>query len=228
MTFDSKKEEDKYINSVAGRIIQDIPKFAEGKVTDEEIIQFVQKYQTDLIARNLNNPNMIIELADLMKRDDPKNSTAHMYDMYAWLDNKYAKIQKDIGKEGKIKVGNKELGSDAVSDLRKGLRQSRVQARMETLEAPKLLLDGVNNMKEGAIDFFSSLTGLDSKEVKKATSEAYAEVKQGIPNVVAKSALGTVGGLLLGGPLVGAMLGAGVGIVQSSETFKSAIFAKAS
>ena len=89
-------------------------------------------------------------------------------------------------------------------------------------EAPEAMVSKISTATD---QFLVGMFGEeDSKEIKKATKQATAEVKAHMPNVAAGGILGLVGGSLIGGPLMGAMLGSAVSIASNSETIQKALF----
>ena len=83
---------------------------------------------------------------------------------------------------------------------------------------------GFKNMADGATSIAANLTGLDSEQIKKATADTWNTVKNHTPDMIAKGALGAVGGLFLGAPFAGALLGGAVGFIQNNETMMETLF----
>lgn len=68
------------------------------------------------------------------------------------------------------------------------------------------------------------LFGDSFKETKETVKKVEDEIKGKVPNIAAGGLLGTAGGALIGGPLVGAVLGSALGIASNSETVQTALF----
>lgn len=72
--------------------------------------------------------------------------------------------------------------------------------------------------------FKEILFGDSFKETKDTVKKVEDEIKDKVPNIAAGGLLGTAGGALIGGPLVGAVLGSALGIASNSETVQTALF----
>ena len=114
------------------------------------------------------------------------------------------------------------------SQFREAFRVDEAKKWLKENPTAKALVDSVNSIKEGVQEAFTRSLGIDSTQVQRAVKEASDTVKKSTPDVVAKGLLGGALGLFLGGPLVGAMLGAGVGLVQNNEYFMEQLFGKKS
>ena len=248
--LDTPKEEAAYTQSVADSMyqdfIKDMPKYAEGKksvTSKDDVLAFVNKHKDKIKSKNIDDPKFIQELSELIKNESDDNkwkqnkkTTSSVSEMLGYLVDSTKGIIGANAKDTDL-IQTQDGSSTLVSDLKESveaMRQTRMSVSkdeivngVQTSVIGKAIGDGINNFKGGLMDVLAGLTGIDSKQVKEATAKTYEEVKQHIPNVIAKGTLGLVGGTILGGPLVGAMLGAGLGVVESSETFRTALFGTA-
>jgi hypothetical protein len=94
---------------------------------------------------------------------------------------------------------------------------------------------GFGLIKDGVVDFFTKLTG-DDKDIDKAKekmndvmSTVFGEAKDNVGNMAAGALVGTGVSLLTGavvGPLFGAAIGAGAGLLINSEQVQEVLFGK--
>ena len=83
---------------------------------------------------------------------------------------------------------------------------------------------GKFNFNFGFSDFISKIIG---KDPKKAVSDYEKTLSKNLPDLVKNGMIGAVsGGVLLGGPLFGALMGAGLTVVQKSSTVQDYLFGK--
>ena len=242
--LDNKKGQEDYVNSIVKSLTEDLPKYAESRppvrieATDEAKLNYILSNKNRFISKEFD-PEQIAILSAIIKGEKEDNKykqnegrvLSNISDMYGYLISTIDEMTQGKNDDDKIKIGNKEASVKELKTIQGFIGKSRqtawnteVQNGLSTSTIGKLIGDGINNIKEGAIDVLTGITGLDSENVKKSVKETYAEVKKGMPNVIAKGTVGLIGGTLLGGPLVGALLGSAVGVAQSSETFRTTLF----
>ena len=190
----------------------------ENKVTDESI-SLIKEW----LVKTLGKDN---EEVDNMKRTEVLSAIEEQ--MTELRESKAATAESSYTTND-----DKQYSLDDIKALVTKVRQFKAKDKVDDLEEwaknnpqMKALGDSVNSIASGIRDAVTESLGLDTVKVKKTIKEATETVKQGTPDIVAKGLLGGVGGLFIGGPLVGALLGAGVGLVQNNEYFMEQLFGK--
>lgn len=142
--------------------------------------------------------------------------------------------------EKKIKSKfTKNLIDDIFNDIgeyAEGTVSEKFRADIEKINAKEyedgLFIRGANRTAAAAQNFVSksmSISEDDDKKIRDITGEALGQILDKGPMVVAKSVLGGTLGLLsgvVGGPLIGAGIGAATAIVKDSDKLKDFLFGK--
>ena len=118
-----------------------------------------------------------------------------------------------------LKGATKEYGKELIKTR---AREAKEFWSNSTLA--KWIHEGFDNIKEGASDIVGELFGKESKQIQEASKETMNTVKDAFPDIAAHGILGAVGGMVIGGPLVGALLGSAIGVVKNNEGFMTSIF----